>query len=730
MNLSIWRYSHLTLAVSSFLFLALAAITGIILSFEPALEKINRPTTPSLSQVTLAESIPVWKKQYPSISQVEVDDFHSLVAKSSDFPKDIQEGYIHPQTGEFLGATKQKGAFFEWVNALHRSLFLHELGRFFVGLTAFLLFLITISGILLLIQRQQGIRNFFKGIPKDSFAQYYHVVLSRWSLLPILLIALTGAYLSLVRFEVFPAAKVNLEVDFDKIKDTPQKKLEDFPIFKNTSLSEVKSIEFPFSEDPEDYFTIKLKDREIAVNQITGEILAEQAYPFTQIMSTLSLDLHTGRASIILAIILAIASGNILFFIYTGFAITFKRLSGKSKNQFTAEESRFVILVGSENGSTWDFANGFYQQLIKLGEKTYISTLNEYQSYPSAEHLVVFTSTYGAGDAPNSASKFQELLSTNISQPSSIQISVVGFGSRAYPDFCQFAYEVHHSLGSKSWAKPLLDIHTVNDKSEEDYALWAEAWSAKTGISISSKAPLKQPNNFRNLEVVSNTSNQHDDTFLIKFKTKRWTKVKSGDLLAIYPANDHRERLYSIGVVDKSDIQLSVRLHENGLGSGFLHRLKAGDTFKAKIVQNSHFHFPKNSPEVIMICNGTGIGPFLGMLSQNNKQVPCHLYAGFRDKSSLGLYQSQLDEYSQQKKLNTLAIALSRETEKLYVGDLIKKDAHQIATILKNGGVIMICGSLAMQKDVMVVLEQICEKELSQSLSHYQAHEQILSDCY
>jgi sulfite reductase (NADPH) flavoprotein alpha-component len=63
-------------------------------------------------------------------------------------------------------------------------------------------------------------------------------VLSRWSLLPILLIALTGAYLSLVRFEVFPAAKINLEVDFDKIKDTPQKKLEDFPIFKNTSLAE------------------------------------------------------------------------------------------------------------------------------------------------------------------------------------------------------------------------------------------------------------------------------------------------------------------------------------------------------------------------------------------------------------------------------------------------------------------------------------------------------------
>jgi sulfite reductase (NADPH) flavoprotein alpha-component len=82
----------------------------------------------------------------------------------------------------------------------------------------------------------------------------------------------------------------------------------------------------------------------------------------------------------------------------------------------------------------------------------------------------------------------------------------------------------------------------------------------------------------------------------------------------------------------------------------------------------------------------------------------------FRDKGSLSLYQSQLDEYSEQKKLNKLTVALSRETEKQYVGDLIKKDASQVATILKNGGVIMICGSLAMQKDVMVVLEQICEK--------------------
>jgi hypothetical protein len=49
----------------------------------------------------LAESIPVWKKQYPSISQVEVDDFHSLVAKSSDFPKIFRRDIFIPKLESF-----------------------------------------------------------------------------------------------------------------------------------------------------------------------------------------------------------------------------------------------------------------------------------------------------------------------------------------------------------------------------------------------------------------------------------------------------------------------------------------------------------------------------------------------------------------------------------------------------------------------------------------------------
>ncbi|WP_262919261.1 PepSY domain-containing protein [Niabella hibiscisoli] len=62
------------------------------------------------------------------------------------------------------------------------SLFIHETGRILMGITAFLLILIAVSGIFLVVQRQNGWKNFFSNVEKTSFAQYYHVVFGRISL--------------------------------------------------------------------------------------------------------------------------------------------------------------------------------------------------------------------------------------------------------------------------------------------------------------------------------------------------------------------------------------------------------------------------------------------------------------------------------------------------------------------------------------------------------------------
>ncbi|RRB04821.1 PepSY domain-containing protein [Larkinella rosea] len=732
MTISVWRYSHLALAVSSFLLLVLASVTGIILAFEPVLQKSQPYRSDKFNELTLAQTLPVLKKNDAEISELSVDANQFVQIKGSDANGKNLTAYIDPQTGKMLGVPTPQTEFFQWVTALHRSLFLHEAGRFFIGLTAFLLLLITVSGTLLIIQRQRGVKRFFTRIVRENFAPYYHVVLGRLSLIPIFIMALSGTYLSLARFGLVATEKVSPKIDFDAIRSKPERTLADFAVFQNTRLADVQTIEFPFSEDVEDYYTLKLKDRELTVNQLTGDILSENHYPTAVLLTNLSLDLHTGRTSAIWALILAVASANILFFIYSGFAISWKRLKNRvKKNTYSADESRFIILVGSENGSTFRYAQFIHQQLLTLGEKSFLTELNKYAVFPKAEHLIALTATYGLGDAPTNATRFVDLVE-KYPQPQPVRFSVLGFGSHAYPDFCKFAFEVNQLLARQSWAVPLVDIHTVNDKSPTDFGLWAEAWSQQTDLPMPvSLELLKAPTpDLETLVVTSTTKTaQPDGTFLIRLQNSHNQRVTSGDLLAIYPANDHRERLYSIGVVN-NELQLSIRLHPNGLGSGFLHRQSPGETIQARIVNNDHFHFPKTAPTVVMIANGTGIAPFLGMIDRNTQKTPCHLYSGFRESVSFDLYRAFLEENRSAQQLTNLHVAYSREGEKQYVSQLIARDADFIAKVLATKGVIMICGSLSMQKDVIALLETICQTKLGKSVSFYQSHGQILMDCY
>jgi len=710
MTISVWRYSHLALAVSSFLLLILAAVTGIILSFEPVAAEFQRYRVEGFDEITLHQTLPALREKFSGITELTVNPQRFVQVKGTDNQGKDLLAYVHPV----------------------RSLFLHETGRFFIGLTAFLLLLITISGTILLIQRQRGLRNFFARITRDSFAQYYHVMLSRWLLIPVFIVAISGTYLSLVRFDLLNVSKESPKIDFDTIRTGPVKKAAAFDIFKRLYLSEVESIEFPFSEDVEDYYTIKLKTGELAVNQVTGDILGETHYSAAVSLTNLSLNLHTGRASGLWALVLAAACANILFFIYSGFAITLRRRANRTRNTCEAEDSRFIILVGSENGSTYGYARAIHGQLLKAGEKSFLTELNNYTAFPKMEHMIVVTATYGLGDPPSNASKFAALLKM-YPQQQEVNFSVMGFGSHAYPDFCKFAFEVNHLLSLQRWARALTDVHTVNDRSAEEFSLWAEAWSQQSGIQMTVLPELYSGKGKRlsTFKVINSTPETvaTGDSFMLSLQPLKRMRLTSGDLMAIYPANDHRERLYSIAVINK-EIQLHIKLHADGLGSGFLQALTPQMKIAARIIKNEHFHFPKSAPAVVMISNGTGIAPFLGMISQNIGQTPCYLYCGFRERSSYQRYEEMLEENRSAKKVVGLSAAFSREDGKQYVSDLVLRDADLIADVLLKRGAVMICGSLAMQKNVMEILETICQLKTGHSVSHFQSHDQILTDCY
>lgn len=732
MTLSLWRFGHLVLAIVSSLFLLILSVTGVILAIDAINEKTPGYRIENFDSVNLAQVIPNLCKEYPEIIELSVNHNQFVTLDATDEDGNSIKSYINPLTAKVLGPALPKSQFIETTIALHRSLFLHETGRIIVGVVSFILLLITTSGLVLIIKRQQGIRNFFAKINKDFFAQYFHVASGRLALLPIIMISLTGTHLFLSRIEIFK--KTNQQIELPAVsEDAPELKLADFPIFKQIHLSEVEKIEFPFMlGDPDEFFVLKLKDRILSVNQVNGAIVEETRYPSAISWEKLSLDLHTGRTNMIWAAILGLASLNIAAFIYSGFVITFRRTRTKIKNKFTADNAEIVVLVGTENGSTLFFANQIHQQLLADGKRSLLAEMNKYTTYPNAQHILIFTSTYGLGTAPSNASHFDQLL-LKTPQSQQVNFSIIGFGSKAYADYCGYAKQVDQLLQQQNWASRYLDLYTVNDKSTDEFVKWVHAWSEKSLIALTT-APTHyntKVEGLKTLTVVENTPLGDDGSiFKVLLKPKSGKPFQSGDLLAIYPANDNRERFYSIGK-NKDRIQLIVKLHPNGLGSGYLHQLKPNEKIKARIEANSTFHFPEKASSVTMIANGTGIAPFLGMIANNHAKTPIHLYAGFRYNDAVAKhYQEFAEEEVESARLTKYKIAYSREANSMYVMDLIREDARLFADLLENNGVIMICGSLAMHRDVEIVLDEICLALNNTKLSHYIDNNQLLTDCY
>src|SRR5690606_29296136 len=191
MTLSIWRYAHLALAIVSSLFLLILSVTGVILAIGAVDEKTRGYKVDNFDEINLAQSIPALWEVYSEITELTVDHNQFTAIDAFDEEGNSMKAYIDPRTGAILGEIKPQSDFIQWNIALHRSLFLKEPGRIIVGVVSFLLLLITISGIVLIAKRQQGLRNFFAKINKDFFSQYFHVVSGRIFLIPVLMLALT-----------------------------------------------------------------------------------------------------------------------------------------------------------------------------------------------------------------------------------------------------------------------------------------------------------------------------------------------------------------------------------------------------------------------------------------------------------------------------------------------------------------------------------------------------------
>ncbi len=735
---SLWRYSHFLLALISALFLIVAAVTGAILAVEPVSVATQPYGVVALDKVPLSQTVAALKEQYSEVLDLEVTPEHFVKASVFTDEGDSETIFINPETAEKLGLVTAQSSFFSFVTNVHRSLFLKSIGRAFVGIASFLLCFIAVTGVFLLAQRQGGFKNWFVKVRESDFGQRYHVILGRWFLVPLIVVAATGVFLSAEKFSLLPDSS-NVQ---GAVNSTSEIAIEEPLIkpllFQNITLDAVRKVSFPFSEDPEDYYQLELRDSELLVQQHTGQVMSEAPYPFVKMASLWSTKWHTGQGNVIWAIVLLLASLSLLFFIFSGFSMSLKKRKKATslKQKWTKDEAEYILLVGSESGNTRVFANAFSEGLIESGKKVFVTTLNEYSTYDNATHLIVFTATYGDGDAPTNARKFESLVKA-IQPLQHLKFAVVGFGSIVYPKYCLFSIKIDALLHSHNHFSPIMPMVKINNQSDIAFYDWVKKWNELTASTIMVVLPLavKTSVEEHRFEVLERTALNIDDTFILRLKLKENLAFQSGDLLSIIPPNSETARRYSIAEIN-GDVLLSIRAHHKGLCSEYLSTLRVGDTILANIEKNESFHLPQNAPSVFCIANGTGIAPFLGMASKNEDQ-PFHLLWGGRGEDSLSVYKKYIKKHlsvenvtKNQNGIKTYQVAYSQNRKKTYVQDMLLKDQIEVANKLKEGGVFMICGSMAMQQSVLETLEHITKTQLKQPLSDFENKGQLLMDCY
>ncbi|MEM9547162.1 MAG: PepSY domain-containing protein [Bacteroidota bacterium] len=726
----VWRTAHLALAVVASIFLLLVTISGAILAFEPIKETIaSSDVKCDLSSITLSEFIHNLNSEFEELYEITIDDYgRVMIAGEHSELEGSSHWIIKPTDGSVFRPVVEPSAFFSFVTNFHRSLFLKTPGRLFVGITSFLLILIAITGLLLLI-RKLG-RGILGSFVRTQKYQYYHSYFGRVSFIPILIIAITGVILSFIRFDV-------LDLEGEKNSKPLEIVVPEFeyiyqiPLFQNITLDRIEKVEFPFSDDEEDFFTINLDDKSIEIHQKNGQIVTQLNYPFSKRIARWSMQLHTGAGvGFIWAGILFLSSISIFYFMYSGFIISYRRLANGLTSKGDLNSAEIVLLVGSENGMTRSFAKAFYGALTAGGARVLMEDLNNYKAYPKMQHLIVMTSTYGDGEAPGNADKFLDLLASEDSNTA--KYSIVGFGSTLYPRYCQFALDVKKALANQKQFTEIVSTELIDRNDLSAFEKWVDRYSEKSKVRLDITEwidkylrPKRHTFTIIDKKTVYDGNSEYF-TLLLHYKDK--IPLQSGDLLAIKPSEESNPRLYSISYLKGRKILLYIKLHKKGLCSQYLYNCQIGDSINGSIRSNHHFHLPAKK-SVALIANGTGIAPFIGMFKDRTENLkPLELLWGVRTKSTYNIFRKEIEISLDQGVLHTVDITLSREGNRFkYVHEIIRTKSLYYRDFLDKGGVLMICGSITMKNDIMKELVAIFS---SGRIDQFIRQGQILSDCY
>ena len=761
---------HWFFGISAGLVLALMGATGALYAFEgeimtalnPEVLRVEVRDSGMLAPAELVSKIEA--ESGKNVAGLWVDSQDRRAARVFFTPKPGERRgpmrFFDPYTGELLAEPSGK-AFFDLMLQLHRWLALGDVGKQITAASTLALVFFCLSGMYLRWPRQA--LNWRAWLTLDwakkgrAFNWDLHAVVGTWCLVFYLCASLTGLYWSYDWFrngmtQLLSDAPAGQQggkpgeqrgrpgaapqgpppvVDYHALWSSLQTAAGPQMVAWNLRLP-------PVAGTPATVFYL-LKDAEHprALNQLTldplsGQVQRHERYadkPFAAQLLASVYALHVGEYfGLVGRILMALASLSMPLFAITGWLLYLDRRRKKRAIQLargalgsSTEGQHWLVGFASQSGMAEQLAWRTAGQLQAAGIPVQVQSLArvDAQTLRQANRALFVVSTFGDGEAPDSARGFERSLLGRELALTDLSYAVLALGDRQYQQFCGFARRLHGWLQQQG-AHSLFTPVEVDSGDAIALVHWQQQVSDLAGVpaQVMAAEPFAE---WRLLErECLNPGSCGAPTFLLRLQPPLGADWQAGDLLEVLPGNQAQAavREYSIASLPADGVlELLVRQERHpdgslGLASGWL---TAGVALQqpllARLRRNSGFHAPLEACPLILLGNGTGLAGLRSLLKQRigAGQSRNWLLFGERNAAHDFYCREELDGWLASGELARMDLAFSRDqAAKVYVQDRLRMAAEELRSWVAQGAAIYVCGSLeGMASGVDAVLREV-----------------------
>lgn len=714
---------HWFFGITAGLVLALMGITGAAYSFQDEILRALNPTVLTVQKqpagvlppAELVRKLEATEGKAVSMLWVESESGNAARVFFTPPPGERrgQMRYFDPHTGDYLGDAVGQD-FFGLMLQLHRFLAMGDTGRQITGACTLILIFFCLSGLYLRWPRQ--VASWRAWLTLDwrkkgrSFNWDLHSVFGTWCLLFYLLAALTGLSWS---YEWYNKGLTRLLSDApqnERVRNRGPAPAGPAPIANYEAIwSSIYSTAGPglsaynIRMPPVDgqpatvYYLLQSSPHDRALNQInldpaTGVVKSVERYGDKSLKAQLLTSiyaLHVGSYfGLVGRIILTVTALCMPLFFITGWLLYLDRRRKKRQvrdarkglGENHSDAPAWLIGFASQSGFAEQLAWQTAGQLQAAGLPVKVQPLGSVseEDLRQSEHALFVVSTFGDGEAPDSARGFERSVLGRDLSLQGLNYSVLALGDRQYQHFCGFARRLHFWLTHQG-GNALFAPVEVDSGDQEALLHWQHQLGQITGHAPAAWASAHYESWTLSRRTLLNPDSSGTGVYLLGLNPPAPRDWLAGDLVEILPRHcpwavehfldglgiagtdevlvdglarpleqvlasrqlpDNRSHLvglhaqalvealvpvgmreYSIASIASDGVlELIVRQERHpdgslGLGSGWLtEHAPLGAAISLRLRRNSGFHLPTEPVPMILLGNGTGLAGLRSLL--------------------------------------------------------------------------------------------------------------------